>query len=395
MAAAPRPNEPAKPPNRRISVVHLLHTIEYGGIETVLINWLGKIDRERFDVHLVCFANPGGTERPFIEAAGRAGIDAETVPWSRRKPVFKSARRLREILRRHGADILHTHNVYADLVGAWAARRDPARTLTTLYVWDDFGWKRNLLQRINRWVLRYFDVISAHCEDTLRKTREMGCADRDIKLLIAGFESNRVEMASEKRQRLRRRRGVEDDDVLLANIARLHPEKAQDSLLRSFRRVREACPNARLWILGVGPLEQRLRTLCTELGLDDRVTFVGFVDDLPGILPLIDIQVHPSHAEGVPLAICSGMAAGLPIVASRVGGLPEVLDHGRNGVLVQPGDDEAFAEAVIKLVRDPRRRRDLGDAARRFIETDYSLDTAVRKLEETYEQMTRTGCVKA
>jgi glycosyltransferase involved in cell wall biosynthesis len=379
------PSPPAAAP--RTAVVHLIHTMAYGGVETAVINWVRKIDRARFDVRLVCFANPGGTETPFVEAAAKAGITVSKIPWSRRKPLFKASRALARLLRECGADILHTHNCYADCVGALAARMAPVKTITTLYVWADLDWKRNLIQRINQFAIRFYDQITAHCEDTFRRSVERGIRAERLKTLICGFETQRVELTAAERSRRRRELGVEDDQVLLANIARLYPEKAQDSLLRTFKTILQECPRARLWVVGVGPLEARLRALCTELGLDSAVTFVGFVEDLPSLLPLVDIQVHPAHIEGVPLAICSGMAAGLPIVASEVGGLPEILDHGRCGVLIPPGDERQFARAVLGLIERGQEARDFGAAARHFIENDYSLTAAVKRVEQTYDEV--------
>ena len=102
---------------------------------------------------------------------------------------------------------------------------------------------------------------------------------------------------------------------------------------------------------------------------------------------LLDIQVHPSHIEGVPLALCEGLAAGLPIVASAVGGVPEILNHGKCGVLVRPGDEDAFSQAVLSLIDNPQERLRLGVAARHFVENDYSLDTAVNHVQQTYFEM--------
>jgi glycosyltransferase involved in cell wall biosynthesis len=140
-------------------------------------------------------------------------------------------------------------------------------------------------------------------------------------------------------------------------------------------------------MIGVGPLEARLHALCTRLGLDDAVDWLGFDRDLMTTLALVDVQVHPSHVEGVPLAICSGMAAGLAIVGSNVGGMSEVLKTGSTGILVPPRDLPAFEREVLRLVRDEGERRRLGAEARRFIETEYSLDTAVARVEATYEEV--------
>jgi len=374
-------------PEKRICVMHLIHTMAYGGVETVVINWLRKIDRDRFDIHLVCFDNPDDSEEPFVEAARNAGLTVSKIPWGRRKPLLKAARALAAMVREHGVDILHAHNWYADFIVALTARLVPVKTITTLYVWHDYDWKRNILQAIDQRVIRAFDRITAHCDDTRRKTIERGIAPQDVDTLICGFETHRVELDSEERAHRRREQGVGDDDIVLLNIARLYPEKAHDGLLRSFKLIHERCPRAQLWIAGVGPLEDEVKALCTELGLDDSVRFLGFVKDLPSLLALADIQVHPAHIEGVPLAVCEGMAAGLPIVVSEVGGLPEVVDYGRTGILVKAGDETGFAEAVLNLIEHPEKGREIGAAARQFMENDYSLATAVHRVEDTYRDM--------
>ena len=372
--------------NGKISVMHLIHSMAYGGIETAVINWLRKIDRTRFDVSLVCFANPGETEAPFVAAANRAGLEVSKIPWSRRKPLIKSARRLVQHMRAHQVDILHVHNFYADCVGAVAARMYRVKTVATVYVLAEYGdWKRDLIQAIEERVLKAFDRVTAHCEVTRDKLIERGFAG--VKTLICGFETHPAVLSMEERSRRRMELGVGDDEILLGNVARLYPEKAQDVLLGCFKDILAQHPKARLWIAGVGPLQDNLRSLCSQMGLDGTVKFVGFLPDLPSFMCLLDIQVHPSHIEGVPLALCEGLAAGLPIVASAVGGVPEILNHGHAGILVPAGDNAAFTRAVIELMNRPEDCRRMGASAKQLIEQGYSLEAAVARVESTYSEM--------
>ena len=181
--------------------------------------------------------------------------------------------------------------------------------------------------------------------------------------------------------------GVAPEHMVLANIARLYPEKGQEFLLRAFSQILEQAPNARLWIIGIGPLEEKLRQLSSKLGVASAVRFLGFQKNLPSLLSLIDVQVNPSTTEGVPLAVCAGMAAGLPVVATAVGGLPEIIRDGRNGLLVSPGDQAAFAEAVLRLIRWPRMARLLGAEAQRFMREEYSLGAAARRVQQAYYEV--------
>lgn len=358
----------------------------YGGIETVVLNWIAAMDRQGFDVYLACLADTGGGERPFVEAAERQGLTVHRVSWSRRKPVIKASGELARLVRELGIDIVHSHNCYADVVNLAAAWRQPYKTITTAYVWSKLDWKRNLIQAINLAILPLFDRVTAHCEFTRLETIRRGFSADKIETLICGFDLHPLDMETGARLAERRARGIADDEILLVNIARLYPEKAQDALLRIFREVRRDHPQTRLWIAGVGPLEAELKALCHSLELDGQVEFLGFQTDLPRLLALADIQVHPAHIEGVALAVCEGMAAGLPIVASAVGGLPEVLDGGK-GYLIAAGDEAGFAATVGAVIDDPGAARVRGAKARDFIRKEYSLEAAVRKVESTYRDL--------
>lgn len=376
------------PVSRRLRVLHLIHTMAYGGVETAVLNWIRAIDRSQFDVHLACFANPGETERPFVEAAQRMGLPVAKIEWSRRKPVWRASGQLAQMLRDRQIDIVHAHNCYADVVTAVAARRVKVKTITTAYVWFNFrNWKRDLIQWIDAKAMGWFDCVTAHCENTRIETCKRGISAREVRTLICGFETHRAELDASARNRRRAELGASPTDTVLVNVARFYPEKAQEFLLECFVRILEQRPGTWLWLAGVGPLEDQLRQKVDSLGIGSRVRFLGFVVDLPGLLAMADVQVHPAFIEGVPLAICEGMAAGLPIVASQVGGLPEILDNGANGVLVPGYAHEEFTRAVLRFIDDPEFARAHGRRARRFIEDDYSLDTAVRRVEATYREL--------
>ena len=376
-------------PSEPLRVVQLLHTVAHGGIETILINWLRHLDPRRVRTTLVVFANPGGTERAFVDAAAARGIPVRTIPWARTKPVLRAAAALTRILREVNAQIVHTHNVYAELVGYIAARRVGAKVLTTQYVWADFGWKRNVQQWVSARLIRRFDLVTSQCAATMRETIRRGVPESRQKILISGFEPATSFLSTAERAERRTREGLSDDHVVLVNLARLYPEKAQGFLLRAFRRILDARPHARLWIFGIGPLEAELRALCTELGLDDAVRWLGFSHDPHPTLQLADIMVHPSYAEGVPLALCSGMMASLPIVATAVGGVPEVVLPGRTGVLVPPRDETAFVEQCTRMIDDAHERRRLGAGGRTFVETEYTLEIAASQLIATYQELVR------
>ena len=369
--------------------MHLIHTVAHGGVETILINWLTHLDRSQVDARLVVFANPGSTEQAFVDAAAKAGLPVKSIPWAKRKPVILATKKLVQILREDQIEIIHAHNLYAEIVGYLAARIVGCKILTTQYVWADFGWKRNIMQVIAARVIRRFDLVTSQCEETMRETTRRGVPPGIQKVLISGIEPCHEWLTPRQRADERAALGIAPDELVLANVARLYPEKAQALLLKMFRTILDQRPKARLWILGVGPLEAELKALTAELKLGDAVRFPGFVRNPTRFLQLLDIQVHPSFAEGVPLALCEGMAAGMPILATAVGGVPEIIQTEKSGLLVPARDEHAFIEQCIRLIDDPALRARLSKGARTFIETQYTLDVAASHLVRTYEDLVR------
>ena len=372
-----------------ITVVILLHTIAYGGIETILINWLKHIDTRKYKLHLICFANTGGTEQPFIDVANKAGIQVDTpIPWSRSKPAWKAAKLLADYLRENDADILHTHNFYADLVGWLATKIYPVKLMTTLYVISVVGWKQKLLQYLDNFLIRQFDLVTAQCEQTKTEIMALGFPADKIKVLISGFDADCPTLTGNERRLKREVFAVTDDQVVFVNVARLYPEKAQAKLLTCFTKIKTAHPKSVLWILGCGPLEQELHQLCTGLDLDESVRWFGFVTNLLPILQLADVMIHPSFSEGVPLSICSGLAVALPVIASDVGGVSEVIKDGSNGILVPSAADaefdEQFTKAMLDLADNKVERLKMGGAAMQFIAEEYSMEIAIQQLESCY-----------
>jgi glycosyltransferase involved in cell wall biosynthesis len=382
---------------KRISVLHLIYTPGFGGIESILIEWWRTFDRSQFDVHVACFCGDRDRERLFLEAAQAAGIPVLPVPWTKFKPFLRCARAVARIVAERHIDIIHTHAYYGDAVGALAGKLTRVKTVATVYVWGKYELHRQIMQFIDWLSIQFMTTVTAHCRDTARKTFVIGTRRRDIPVLFPGYTHKRPPVSESERHEKRSGSGIADGDILLLNAARLAPEKAQDQLLRSFRAIHDQYPRTRLWISGVGLdwVERDLRALRRELQLESSVEFVGFKHDFWSLLNLADMMVHPSHVEGIPQSIMAGMAAGLPIVASDVGGVAEVIQHGRTGMLVKENDVDGFTHAVLELLASPARACALGAAARLAIENELSTEVAVRKVEDLYRKMMGAGSAEA
>jgi glycosyltransferase involved in cell wall biosynthesis len=378
------------PPVRRIKVLHLIHSVTHGGIESALTNWVKNFDREHFEIHVACFAYDRNREEAFLRAARIADIPVILVPWGIYKPFVKAARAVAKIVRELGIDVIHTHSYYGDALGAFTKLFVKVKVVSTVYVWGKYELHRQIMQLMDWIALHFVDKVTAHCDRTRHWTVKLGFSAKKVSTLITGFPTQeRPEITPEQRLELRRSMGVQDNEILMLNVARIHPEKAHDQLLQVFDIVHRHHPNTRLWISGTGWewLEKKLKAQRSELGLDNAVEFVGFKQNLWPMLLSSDMMIHTSHVEGVPVAILYGMTAGLPIVVSDVGSLYEVIEQGVNGIRIPENDNQAFAAAIIELLKDPARAKRMGEAARHFVETDYSIETAVRRVEQTYREV--------
>lgn len=377
--------------------MHLIYSPGFGGIESIVINWVQAFDRREFDVKVACFAGDREREKPFLEGARAAGIPVLLVPWTKFKPFLRCARAVAQIVREHQIDIIHTHAYYGDAVGALAGKLAGVKTVATVYVWGKYEFHRQIMHLIDWLSIQFITKVTAHCRDTANKTFVLGVPRRDIPILLPGYPHTRPPLSERERHEKRAAFGIAENEILLINAARLAPEKAQDQLLRSFRIIHDRHPQARLWICGVGldHVERELQALRRELQIESSAELAGFRHDFWSLLDVADIMVHPSHVEGIPQSLMGGMAAGLPIVASDVGGVSEVIAHGRTGMLVKENDVEGFAQTVMELIENRSRARALGAAGREAIEKELSTEAAVRKVENLYREMVTGKAGKA
>jgi glycosyltransferase involved in cell wall biosynthesis len=178
--------------------------------------------------------------------------------------------------------------------------------------------------------------------------------------------------------------GIENDRLVVGCVASLTPEKDHAGLLRALSAVREDHPDVLLLLIGSGPLEHDVRDTVARLGLTDHVRLLGARMDVPDLLPALDVFALSSHYEGLPVSILEAMAAGLPTVASAVGGVPEAITDGVEGWLVQRGDPKQFADRLGRLLCDPESRRRMGAHARQRVEDRYSINRLVNDIESAY-----------
>jgi glycosyltransferase involved in cell wall biosynthesis len=292
------------------------------------------------------------------------------------------ALRFYRLLRRERADIVHTHNAFHGLLGRPAARLAGVPVVVqTIHNWwylePEGSIRARLYRRLERIAARFCDAVLFINQEDVRRAASARIVDPARTHFIGNGVNTRDldrRLAERTRENERTRLGIGAAEVVIAMVARLEHPKDHVTLLRAFARVAAALDNTRLLLVGQGLEEGHVKDLAATLGIESRVTFLGHVSDIAGVLRATDILVLSSHCEGFGRCLVEGMVAGLPVVGSDVVGIRDVIAHERTGLLCRPRDVEVLYETLRRLVASPRLRAELGsrgrtEALRRFDES--------------------------
>jgi glycosyltransferase involved in cell wall biosynthesis len=366
-------------------ILHLRNTLNDGGVEKMLLNWCNHLDHTRLRFSIVCFANPGGTEACLLDRANAIDVPTFRVPWGRRKRLLAAVDSFVRIIESTKATLVHSHDAKSNVVATLAQLRTRVPVVGSAYAW--FGDRSVFRVRLYEWLdvhmLKRFQGVVTVSESLQRESMHRGLDPDRLMLIRTGVDYESLQKIPD-RDAVRRSLGLTPDDIVIGNLARLWPEKGQSYLLEALRIVVDRHPSVKLVIIGTGPLEERIRAQARDLGLAENVVLAGFPDNLSEVINILDAQVHSSVYEGLPIALLQGMAAGLPIVSTDVGGIREVLTHGDSGLIVPPGNSVQLASAMLELIEDRVSARRMGETARRFVREQYSMEAAMRQLEAAY-----------
>ncbi len=365
-------------------VLHLITELNTGGAQKALARLLAHLDRERFEPCVACLYNG---DKAVAQEIRKLGIPVTDLGMTG-KARWDAFWRLYRLLRRERPAILHTWMYHANVPGRLLGRLAGVPVIITSRRNVDIGGTGREL--INRWTSALDDRVIAVCEVVRQAEMERaGVTAERVVTIYNGVEVNRyTELKAATRRRTRTALGAPLEAPLLGFVGRLHPQKNVAALLAAMKQVKERFPAARLVVVGDGELRSALEAQAQALGLQSSVIFAGQRTDVPEILAALDAFTLPSLWEGLPNAALEAMAAGLPVIATRVGGVPEVVVDEVTGLLVPPGDSNALAEAIVRLLQDPDGRQAMGQAGRERVRAHFSVERMVRETEALYEELT-------
>lgn len=370
----------------KILHVHTLPVISGSGINTYLT--MVGLDRHKFEVEFACA--PGGR---LVDKAIEAGIKFQPVnnfvqainPLKDLAALFE----LISIIRKERYTIVHTHNSKAGFIGRLAAKI--TRTPIIVHTIHGFSFhefetslRKNLFLFLERMAAPWADKLITISE-YLRTwgLKELVGKEQQYVTIYSGIEIDKFNNVETYTEKTKRELGIKPHEKVIGLVAKLWEGKGHEIALKAFSDIH----NAKLVIVGDGYLKQKLEKLTDELGMKEKVVFTGFREDVPELISIFDIQILPSFFEGMGRVILEGMAAGKPVIATRVGGIVDLVEDSVNGLLIEPNNVEALRQTMIKLLDDAGLRKMMGEAGRLKVTDKFTAEVMVRQIQQVYEEL--------
>lgn len=366
-------------------VVHLTSSTFFGGPERQMLG-LGNALPDTIRSTYLSFSE-GGRCTSFLDRVTDAGFAAH--PLQNDTPKLRAAiRELATLLRSRGANLLLAHGYKANMLGRIAARRCGIPVVAVSRGWTGENRKVRCYEALDRFHLRFMDAVVCVSEGQAAKVRRTGVTSRKIHVIRNAARPEAFANPDPVYgERLRQLAGAAGSDLIIAAAGRLSPEKGFDVFVEAAARVVKENNRVRFVLFGEGTQRPLLETRIGELGLSDRFILAGFRDDFDRWLPWADLVVLPSFTEGLPNVALEASAAGVPVVATAVGGTPEVVRDGLNGLLVPPGKPDTLAERILQVAADPERRRSMGVAGRRLMQERFSFAGQAQAYERLFARL--------
>ena len=295
--------------------------------------------------------------------------------------------KLVSLIKQKKIDVIHAHNATAWFYGTWASI---LTRVPIVYTEHDRSFPTPLRLKYFHYFFGKYATAVIAVSKAVKENLEKYEHIKNVKVIYNGIDPDLFKPASIEEKVLKKKQlGLNKNDFVLGNVGRMDYWKNQRILIEILPDLKKISPQIKLILVGGGEEEGNLKKSAIKKGVKNDVIFLGQRSDVNQILKAFDIFVFPSLTEGLPLVVIEAMATGLPIVASHVGGIPELVVNGETGFLVSPTSKEEIKEAIIKLLNNPELRKEMGQIARKRFETHFSLPQMVQKYIEVYEEVVK------
>lgn len=374
------------------NILHLLHKFTFGGTERVIVNLVNHAtEKSRNYICSFCDADSDFLKEltctnPVVYSLNKTEGNNISIPF-----------KISSFCKQHRVDIIHSLGWGTYVEGLLAAkflgkRRKFIFSFRGKTMEDTLGIpKRRILAQ--RLLSNFCDAILAPSEESRKEySRDIRIKPDKIQVIYNGIDLNRFRL--NRSELIKEIRGAFDfgsDDIVIGSIARFDPVKNMGGLVKAFSKIEKTTLGpVKLLLVGDGPELPGIQKMAFGLGLRDRVVFTGMRRDIPDCLGMMDIYVQPSRFEGIPNSVLEAMASGLPVIATNVGGLHEIVEDGKTGFLVDLDNEAGLIRAIEFLIRHADRRRQMGTDGRKGVISQFSISKMVSDYEDLYERLTKS-----
>ncbi len=368
--------------------MNILQLISSGGrygAENVALDLTKTLAEHGCNVTLGVFLNKHKMNTEIADLARQRGITAQMIPCDGRFDR-KTIHAIRECVRLRKIDLIHTHAYKADVYGYLAARKLEIPIVATIHIWSERNLALHLYGILDRLVLKRFDKAVGVSDEITARLHQTHVAPNRIEKISNGIN---VEMFHSAKPTLAEEIGKKDR-ILVGMVSRLLLEKGTEQFVRAAKQVLEVYPDTLFTLVGDGPHGPALQALSRELGMENNIIFTGQRRDMPGIFASLDIFALPSFNEGMPLVILEAMASKLPVVATKIAGIPELVLHEQTGLLIEAGDTAALRDSILRLIADRALRMKFGAHGQERVQQFYSREVMSRNYLRLYENLLQT-----
>ena len=350
-----------------IPLLQILGNAIVGGMESYVLGLVRRLPRSRFRLLCLC-----PFESRLTDDLRKAGAEVYIAPIPE-DVQWETLQLAKTIVRTQGVRMLHAHLPNAHLLASLLSSVTGVPALATIH-------GRSVPMRELEISQLGFTDLTVVCQNAYMHAVGVGIPAQRVHLIRNGVDCDRFATVKTAHY-LHDIFGISATHRLIGFVGRLSPEKAPDVFVRMASLLYGLLPDAHFVLVGEGPLMSELRALVSGLRLGDRIHFAGLQSDMPAVYHSLELLVSTSTTEGLPFALMEGMAAGLASVATQVGGVPELVEMGTTGLLVEPGEPHRLAQAVAELMRDPARRSAMGAAAKLRVQQRFSLEDSVHRMD--------------
>jgi glycosyltransferase involved in cell wall biosynthesis len=352
-------------------VLHLISSGGFYGAESMLLALAEAQSRAGLRPVVGVFLDEREPHVELFDRAAGLGIEAHLIPCAGRWDQ-SAVDYIRALLERR-VTLLHCHGYKADVYGFGAAGRRRIPLIATCHNWPDKRISMRAYAMLDRFILGWFDQVttpSGYVAATLKR---------------ATVVENGIDVARFQNAEPTLRRELPRHEILIGVVGRLVREKGGEVLLRAAKTVLAASPETAFVFVGDGPSRRAWKTLAADLGIGEHVFFTGTRTDMPNVYASLDMLVLPSFEEAMPMCLLEGLAAGRPVIATRVGEVPKLIEPGVTGALIESNDSAALSDAILRFIENTREAQSMGRNGQALIARSFSSDAMARKYLSVYE----------